>query len=924
MNQNKIYLKKEKKEPNSSFLQYRKDNSLSLLDENDIKKISNTQILKSTEPESVRVLREFLKTRRCDEASDSTHLCMGNPLTGKFKINDSEKLNKLIADVVSDKAFSYLNIIEKPLITKNKCWIDVDLTVNSKDNVYTDEHILTLCKFLTKYAKRYSGNNYTIAVLEKEKNIREIKNGKYRTGFHLEIPQYITDFKTLHKIRKKLIQKCRNLFTDITDDPIEKIIDEAIIQRNGFFMLYNSKPNQPYYKVQKYFNSEEGLLFTDDEPNDIEGAINFFSPRTQINNIDDDMSDSDRENEQKPTSKTEKLLNKLFSVNFHWKIEKEEQGFKCTHDSYRCLYDLDTKHSTKNHSCFFINKRNATVSCFSHGNKTFKVKDYPILTLLKQELGLIQKKNKQHFKLNTKHNFLEDFELSERIITEFNENFNNNQTGISHLFHYIFSNVFAFGEDQAWYYYKDGIWKTKGAITYLRKTISNDFLNLIKKYGNYIVEKDENEFDSLDEKENKIMEIDKTVAVLQSKKQIQDILSLLQTDYYNEDFIQQLDSKNNLLCFGKWTLDLTTCQWRKTLANDFFTRKMGIDKEDIDYQNDSTLTNFFNDTFTNTDQREYVINKLVDLLKGGNTKQKFHLWQGSGGNGKGILDTLLNQAFGSYYEAVDSSYFTEKKGSANGHSSGLIKIRGARVIMISEPRQGAKLNNSLIKKMTGGDAFQARALFKEEITFNVKGVPIIQCNNGFRLQDVNDDSVPRRLDYLHFKTTFVERDYFNQENKYHKLRDDQLPQKIKNKTGLFIGMLLNNLNQRIHHNTNDVYPEPECIKKDKMEFLTSQDEIAEFLLDNYEKVQVDAKGKTDSGDNAFYTMKDLYHQYKEYLSEEKKRHRAIKFREFKTRIMNNKIFKFKARFQPRYENGERDNHRNVLIGLISKNEEKDY
>lgn len=87
------------------------------------------------------------------------------------------------------------------------------------------------------------------------------------------------------------------------------------------------------------------------------------------------------------------IVNEMLGVNFTWNYEKlAEDSYKLTHDSLMCLKTPDTSHSTINHSCIFINKKIATISCFACKNKKLLIREYPKLKDIKIILGLTAQK----------------------------------------------------------------------------------------------------------------------------------------------------------------------------------------------------------------------------------------------------------------------------------------------------------------------------------------------------------------------------------------------------------------------------------------------------------------------------------------------------------------------------------------------------
>jgi len=110
----------------------------------------------------------------------------------------------------------------------------------------------------------------------------------------------------------------------------------------------------------------------------------------------------------------------------------------------------------------------------------------------------------------------------------------------------------------------------------------------------------------------------------------------------------------------------------------------------------------------------YVMYFLATSVTGDRPKDTFHIWTGTGANGKLITKTPLEAAFGSgeigYYYEPDNGLFSQRSVSGTCFNSELAKLKGKRFCMTSECESGDKLRAGLIKKITGHDRIQARDL----------------------------------------------------------------------------------------------------------------------------------------------------------------------------------------------------------------------
>lgn len=89
---------------------------------------------------------------------------------------------------------------------------------------------------------------------------------------------------------------------------------------------------------------------------------------------------------------------------------------------------------------------------------------------------------------------------------------------------------------------------------------------------------------------------------------------------------------------------------------------------------------------------------------------------GDGSNGKSTFFETLAGAMGDYASnAQPDTILARTKGS--GISSDIARLKGARLVTVPEPAEGARLDEGLVKQLTGGDRITARRLYADEMEF---------------------------------------------------------------------------------------------------------------------------------------------------------------------------------------------------------------
>lgn len=459
-----------------------------------------------------------------------------------------------------------------------------------------------------------------------------------------------------------------------------------------------------------------------------------------------------------------------------------------------------------------------------------------------------------------------------------------------------------------WYLLNDGIWEKLEGTSKIRSMINKDLIYLYRDHLCHLSKKNIADEISEDEKTKNsadIVILGKLIAKLKNFGFVTEIIKQ-SIQYFKEDkFIEKLDTDPYILCFGKDLFDLKTCEWRDTLPSDYCSLKCGVTKANINDKHESLLHSIFLDIFGTEERKSYMINCFSSFLNGSNEKQLFHVWMGKGANGKSVIQGYFKAAFGDYFCDMPTSLITEKEGSSAQANPELCRGRGKRVAFFSEPQEGSKLNNSIIRKWSGGERISCRGLYESSYQYDVLFKAIILCNTKFQMQDVSDDSIPRRCNYVDFKTKF---DY-NPRTSFQRLRNDKYGtiEHWNEMKGSFMNMLINNYIKLKANNLK--FDMPKCMIEDKDGFVDSQNEVKEFLKSECTKTD----NETD-----YVTSKNLFGEFINYARKNNIKI-IIKEPEFKERAKCE--LPFRERYQPR-ENGKKLNLSSVFTNVkFNENEE---
>jgi len=142
-------------------------------------------------------------------------------------------------------------------------------------------------------------------------------------------------------------------------------------------------------------------------------------------------------------------------------------------------------------------------------------------------------------------------------------------------------------------------------------------------------------------------------------------------------------------------------------------------------------------------------------MLGTNQNQTFNIYTGEGRNGKSKLVDLMSMILGDYKGTVPISLITQKRGSIGGVSPEIAQLMGKRYAVMQEPSKGDKINEGIMKEITGGDPITGRLLFKDSITF-VPQFKLCVCTNNLFDINSNDNGTWRRIRVCPYMSLFTE------------------------------------------------------------------------------------------------------------------------------------------------------------------------
>ena len=115
-------------------------------------------------------------------------------------------------------------------------------------------------------------------------------------------------------------------------------------------------------------------------------------------------------------------------------------------------------------------------------------------------------------------------------------------------------------------------------------------------------------------------------------------------------------------------------------------------------------------------------------LTGLTTEQSFTVFHGLGANGKSVFAETIKKLLGSYAVSADFSTFTAKDKNDSIRND-LARLDKVRLVVASEGPEGARLDEDLVKRITGGDEVTARFLHREFFSFKPRFKLLLVTNH---------------------------------------------------------------------------------------------------------------------------------------------------------------------------------------------------
>lgn len=361
--------------------------------------------------------------------------------------------------------------------------------------------------------------------------------------------------------------------------------------------------------------------------------------------------------------------------------------------------------------------------------------------------------------------------------------------------------------------------------------------------------------------------IDKTMKEHQTSKFAKKIIEFFRHKINDPDFSDKININNqHLLPLKTRNFNFKTMKMEDRRPEQYFTKCLDFDDipDYIDTNDDNykIVDKFFLDIATGYEPKKEYLQKILGYFLTGSVPigRSFYIFYGEGKNGKSAVMEIINEILGHFCKAIDTSVII-KKGSKNaGQASPEVEVLdyGLRLGILSETDDGDKLNEPLLKNISGFDTISYRPLYGVQKDFKTEAKLCMLTNNKpvFKLSDSMSD----RLRFTNFTSRFLTKAEIDQqgglkENEYLVNRD--LVQNLKTIYKNYVLYWMVSGAQRVFIDNHMNIPDDKVLQLENMSYIKEMDTYKRFID---ECCIIDDKGKE--------LTSQIQESYKKFCNEE--------------------------------------------------------
>lgn len=748
-------------------------------------------------------LHDFLESHKTDGVWTHTALNGGKYFIGEDDLNT---FYDLYSNSILDQDHQYLT--EKNTeIGPPRVDFDFIYEKNVENHLHTRDQVKSFCKVYVEQLKLYLNlpEILDFYIMEKRRPTYDSKKNKVKSGIHIVIPAIATHKFVEQRIRRQLVKQMNDFFPNLPlTESWDKVYDEGVVNRSVNWTMYGSRkpdPNALPY-ILSYILQWNGTDFdiVDDSfiPKVTADFIKYISVRRDAKDettmteegkkLYDELRNTYREiqtqprqrgrpltRNEKPGSRTSSPTARMIQpldpekreyIRQHVMNLNPERSYShnswipvgfCLHNIHTDLLDvfLDFMAQSPKYDEAEYTQKWLNLTFRNDGEKVGE----GTLRFMSREDNFdgyqeIEKNNIDRLIMTACS--LTEFDVASVIHAKFRDNYK-----------------CADFRNNIWYRWSGHIWRETDSGVDLLIRLSREVAGIFFKKMTEIQDEMSNrgiiecvlgykkdcgkcKFCLLEAKRTGLNNVYKKLRTTSFKS---NVMKECRELFFDEEFNKKVDANKDLIAFNNGVLDTTTFKFRDGKPDDYISFSTGLDydseKQYYEYESWPQVEKFLNQVLPDNEVREYTLRHSATNMIGGNPAQKFHIFTGSGSNGKSMFMNLIATALGDYACTVPISLLTQKRKSSGSAAPEVARLKGRRFVTMQEPDESIALNTGLMKEITSCEKMYARDLFKSGGEFEIQAKFHLACNEKPKI-NTTDGGTWRRLVVINFISKFVQ------------------------------------------------------------------------------------------------------------------------------------------------------------------------
>lgn len=703
-------------------------------------------------------LRQLLTQHRCG-SNEQPNVVSLPPNRGKWCIPRDRYqmfLEQYAASVESGGVYQFTEQHEqyRPMV------IDLDFKHNSPtdERLYTDDDILSIVQMYNDQIRHYFDTDYAMCyVFEKPAPVR-LQGGVLKDGIHLMYPDIVSRQNVQLEIRENVVEQLKSMSVLshlMLSNSIDDVVDEAVIAKSGWMLYGSSKQDQHPYKLTRMFDLQCAPV---DVPREaVAHWVKLFSVR---NYTQDDET----------ALKTQPVRKPRGSAAAHPADILQQQGCDADQNTVEQLVQiLDPARADKRDTwlevgiCLF----NINPSYIGIWINFSKQSDKFAEGVCEREWKTFNPRKDRKLQIGTLYYWaqrdnpercreIRKTEVSYHLV----KSLDCTHYEVASVMYAKYGTQFVCVDlrKNVWYRFEQArhrwtiVVNGSSLKTLMSESLAKDYMMLSEQFKkSSLASPDDSEI------KGKVDACAKLIKYVKDNGFKRSVLNECMDIFYNQDFVSELDSNMSLIGFKNGVYDLSKLEFRDGKPDDYVSFTTGIEYHPYNHNEARAreILRFLKQVLPDQDVERYVLKLIASFLHGSSGDQKFHIWTGSGSNGKSCLMDLIETTFGDYSIKLPVTVLTHRRGGSSSATPEIAKTKGRRFASFQEPEKDDKIHVGYMKELSGGDTIMARGLYGDPVEFKPMFKMVLACNDLPEIPS-NDGGTWRRLRVVHFPSKFVD------------------------------------------------------------------------------------------------------------------------------------------------------------------------